>query len=726
MNGPRDDTRALSRRSIGAALLGCVALAGCGKDKAPGGPAPATSAAPSGAENRVRALDAAADQRDPKGFTEVDVAHLDPAVRRATARGLSRLRKSTAEPALLRLLTDRDPDTVAFSAYGLGGICNGAESTIVPALVARAASFASAAPDVDGRLAAASPRVDPTFAIARALGQCGSTSAEQALRGWLMANGPTSAAAALGLGDVATKRKLADESVVALLSAAEKGNGEALFPFSRTTVEGASTTRVRDVATGALARKGPTRVLAVRALGRTDAAAVPTLAAVLSRSREDTDVERAEAARALGRLGSEGQRALVAALPSLAPGKTPIALVGLVADPFGPLTTVLDELRPPVSSTTLDELSELPIPGDAPAPVLLRITRLRCAAAQLRADADFDDARLRACDPANGDLVTLARLAATARKALSDPKRRVVVAEAAASPSARVRARALELVGEHPELENAWALLAAGLAHAHGGTVSAAADALVKRRDLLQADGKGPPRAELVKAVTDALARPFGADETEVRLSLLEVATLIKDVTFTDQLAAQCGSPSAAVREKARRALTSLAKEDRAAACDAPLSTPAKELTARATGLTHIVLVTDAGELGLHIDRTGGAQSPAAATRLVELARSGFFKDMAVHRVVPGFVVQWGDKAGDGTGGADREPLRCETSPVPFGPLTVGVALAGRDTGSAQFFVTLSRVPHLDGAYTTIGYAEGDWAAVTEGDKIRDVRVSGP
>ena len=731
MNAPRDDTRALFGRSIGAALVSMLAASfGCGKGTSQGGPAPAASSTISGAESRVRALDAAADQRDPKGFTEVDVAHLDAAVRRSTARGLARLRRPSSAPSLFRLLVDRDPETVAFSAYGLGSICTGAESTIVPALVARAASFAAVASEVDARGGGGgnSVRLDPAFAIARALGQCGSSEAETALRGWLMANGPTASAAALGLGDVATKRKLADESVVALLGAAEKGNGEALFPFSRTTVEGASTTRVRDVATTVLGRKGVTRVLAVRALGRTDAAAVPTLAAVLARSREDTDVERAEAARALGRLGPEGQRALIAALPALAPGKTPIALVGLVADPFGPLTTVLDELRPPVSSSTLDELSELPIPSDAPAPVALRITRLRCAAAQLRADAEFDDARLRACDPAKGDLATLARLTVTARKTLSDPRRRAVIAEATVSPSARVRAQAYELVGEHPELENGWALLTAGLAHPSGGTVSAAADALAKRRDLLRGEGeaKGPSRVDLVKAVNDALARPFGPDETEVRLSLLELALLVKDVSFIARLVSQCASPAGAVREKARRALTVLGKEDLAAACDAPLKAPAKELATRTTGVTHIVLVTDAGELTLHVDRSGGAQAPAAAARLVELARGGFFKDMAVHRVVPGFVVQWGDKVGDGTGGADREPLRCETSPVPFGPLTIGVALAGRDTGSSQFFVTLSRVPHLDGAYTTIGSAQGDWAAVTEGDKIREVRVSGP
>jgi cyclophilin family peptidyl-prolyl cis-trans isomerase len=726
MNGPRDDTRALFGRSIGAALFvifggaavaGASLVGGCGKSSTTKAAAGAGSAAASGPEARVRALDLAADQRDLRGFTEVDLAHLDPAVRRAAARGLSRLRAPAALPSMLRLLADRDGETVAFAAYGLGAICAGNESSIVPPLVARAASFASVASEKR------SGHVEPAFAIARALGACGSESAELALRGWLLGQGPNAGAAALGLGDIATKRKLFDESIVALLGAAEKGNGDALFPFSRTTVEGASTVRVREVAEAALGRKGATRVLAVRALGRTDAAAVPALAAVLARSREDTDVERAEAARALGRLGGEGQRALLAALPSLAPGKTPIALVGLVADPFGPLTTLLDELRPPVAATALDDLADLPLPPDALPPVRLRIKRLRCAAAQLRADADVDDAKLRACDPDNGDLGTLARLTVVARRALSDPKRRAIVVDASTSSSALVRSRVLELIGAHPELENGWPLLAAGLAHAHPGTVSAAADALAKRRDLLHGDNKAAPRAEIVKAVADALARPFGADDTEVRLSLLELAGLIKEPALTKDAAAACASPSAAVREKTKRTLTALAKDELATACDAPLSAAAKELVAHEVVTGRILLVTDAGELTLRVD---GAATPTAAARLLDLAREGFFKDMAIHRVVPGFVVQFGDPAGDGTGGAHREPLRCETAPAPFEPLTIGVALAGRDTGSSQFFVTLSRVPHLDGAYTTIGTAEGDWAAVTEGDRIREVRVSGP
>ena len=90
---------------------------------------------------------------------------------------------------------------------------------------------------------------------------------------------------------------------------------------------------------------------------------------------------------------------------------------------------------------------------------------------------------------------------------------------------------------------------------------------------------------------------------------------------------------------------------------------------------------------------------------------------------MPGFVAQFGDPGGDGFGGPGREPLRCETTPRPFEPLSVGVALAGRDTGSSQLFVTLARSAHLDGEYAWVGRAAGDWDAVAEGDVIRKVRV---
>ena len=69
---------------------------------------------------------------------------------------------------------------------------------------------------------------------------------------------------------------------------------------------------------------------------------------------------------------------------------------------------------------------------------------------------------------------------------------------------------------------------------------------------------------------------------------------------------------------------------------------------------------------------------------------------------MPNFVIQAGDPRGDGEGGPGYT-IRDELSPLPFVRGTVGMALAGRDTGGSQFFITLSPQPHLDGQYTVFG-----------------------
>jgi peptidyl-prolyl cis-trans isomerase B (cyclophilin B) len=145
------------------------------------------------------------------------------------------------------------------------------------------------------------------------------------------------------------------------------------------------------------------------------------------------------------------------------------------------------------------------------------------------------------------------------------------------------------------------------------------------------------------------------------------------------------------------------------------------ELGRPAKGPTTLSFDTDVGALTMTLDP---ALAPVAVTRAIELARAGYYDGMVVHRVVPGFVTQFGAPQGDGFGGAPGKPaMRCETGPLSFVPLAVGVALAGRDTGSSQLFVTHARTPHLDGSYSVIGTATGEWAAFVDGDVIRKVTV---
>ena len=95
-------------------------------------------------------------------------------------------------------------------------------------------------------------------------------------------------------------------------------------------------------------------------------------------------------------------------------------------------------------------------------------------------------------------------------------------------------------------------------------------------------------------------------------------------------------------------------------------------------------------------------EAPLTTFNFMELARSGFFNGLRVHRLVPNFVAQVGDPRGDGEGGPGYS-IPDELSTLPFVRGTVGMALSWRDTGGSQFFITHSPQPHLDGRYTVFG-----------------------
>jgi cyclophilin family peptidyl-prolyl cis-trans isomerase len=117
--------------------------------------------------------------------------------------------------------------------------------------------------------------------------------------------------------------------------------------------------------------------------------------------------------------------------------------------------------------------------------------------------------------------------------------------------------------------------------------------------------------------------------------------------------------------------------------------------------------------------------APRTSAHFVGLAESGFYRQLTFHRVVPNFVIQGGDPRGDGEGGP-AETIRCETSARSFDEGVVGVALSGKDTGGSQFFVTLSRQPHLDGRYTAFGQVKRGLdvvRSILEGDVILDITV---
>ncbi len=117
--------------------------------------------------------------------------------------------------------------------------------------------------------------------------------------------------------------------------------------------------------------------------------------------------------------------------------------------------------------------------------------------------------------------------------------------------------------------------------------------------------------------------------------------------------------------------------------------------------------------------------APLTVLNFIELAKSGFYRGLVFHRVVPGFVVQGGDPRGDGWGGPPYR-IRCEYSDEPFFRGTVGIATSGRDTGGSQFFITLSPQPHLEARYTVFGRVTSGMEVVDQivrGDMIEEIII---
>ena len=109
--------------------------------------------------------------------------------------------------------------------------------------------------------------------------------------------------------------------------------------------------------------------------------------------------------------------------------------------------------------------------------------------------------------------------------------------------------------------------------------------------------------------------------------------------------------------------------------------------------------------------------APNTVANFAHLAETGFYNNLAFHRVIPGFMAQGGcphsgpqgNPAMAGTGGPDWQ-IDCETdtSKQPHRRGTLSMAHAGPNTGGSQFFITFVATPHLDGIHTVFGAIDED------------------
>ncbi|AEI68145.1 peptidylprolyl isomerase [Corallococcus macrosporus] len=274
-------------------------------------------------------------------------------------------------------------------------------------------------------------------------------------------------------------------------------------------------------------------------------------------------------------------------------------------------------------------------------------------------------------------------------------------------PDARVRLTALEAVSARPvpeaaapvrELIEGEDLVVAGAAAATAGVLEDAAalpgvEALAAR--VLQTPG------DLAEPVAGALVALQGA-------------------AAEPRLREWLQHPQANVRRVAAQALTRLTGQRvRSTRVALPAYTFRPPSAPARAGL---VFRTDKGDITVRLDVE---EAPLTSGNLHALARKGAFNGVTFHRVVPDFVAQGGDPRGDGEGGPGYS-IRCEMTRRPYRRGTVGMALAGKDTGGSQFFFTHAPQPHLDGRYTAFGEVVSGMDvvdALLEGDVIREVRA---
>jgi peptidyl-prolyl cis-trans isomerase A (cyclophilin A) len=77
------------------------------------------------------------------------------------------------------------------------------------------------------------------------------------------------------------------------------------------------------------------------------------------------------------------------------------------------------------------------------------------------------------------------------------------------------------------------------------------------------------------------------------------------------------------------------------------------------------------------------------------------------HRVIPGFMIQGGDPAGNGTGDPGYKFKNETSSDLKFDkPGRLAYANAGPDTNGSQFFITEVPYPSLNGGYTIFGQCD--------------------
>jgi cyclophilin family peptidyl-prolyl cis-trans isomerase/HEAT repeat protein len=696
--------------TIIAWVVAALAAAGCGGSRT-GAARDASQAALAGP---LAVIDDAEDRRTLTPELVRLASSKDAAVRARAVLAFGRIGGASAAPLVAPLLRDADGRVRDGAAFAAGLLGDAAAGELVPGMIDRLAEEQrpeglAALLDGLGRTAPAgeAPRIArlashgrPAVRAAslRALGLMGQ-------RGLEMRDDVVAMVAA-SLVDPEEPVRFMAAFALYRMAKPLPGPAAARDALARAVVDELSA-EVRAYAVKALARRGGLDAKALlRALGDADVLVAGTAASSIALAAPE-----ARCALAAAGLDAAAKRAIDD--PDLVDGTYAHVLRALLENAPG-----CPETRE-TASRLADALGKYPARTAGGA-------RIVCLA---RMAAGADDLALVACDPARpwaGKRLLARRLG----RGEATPEAGVtLLAEMVREPDARVATEALSSLAEIPGPISRAAILKA-LADDRIIVVEAALDALSVHPERYRREGPAAAPAvqadvlEAIEAVVDRFL-PFPHAHAPL-LSAAATLRALGDPAAEPVLARIAVDPRPVVRAAALEAYAaipgiSLPAKLPPLAPARPVSHDKKaELRAKAIRAT---VDTTRGAFIVELDP---ADAPATVGSFAELAESGFFENTEIHRVVPNFVVQAGDPTGTGMGDPGYS-LGCELTPLPYERGTLGMALSGKDTGGSQFFVTLSRQPHLDGNYTVFGrVVEGMDVldVIEEGDLIVRVRIA--
>ena len=680
----------------------------------------------------LRDLFAAADARTFTDALRVGLLMAEPATRAEATWALARLHAPERAADLRSALRDPAPSVRQAASFGLAALEADAPAGTESALLGALATEADAS---------------TRAALLSDLGRIATDTAQPALQAALTATTSLERTAAChGLGAIGLRGRAVDASLLRLVAAtasADPDSGARLaccYALSRLPAPADTDADTAAVVVDALARAARDPVSEVRLMAARAVVKYPsTPTAILMAFCADADWRvAAQGFRSLGRrsgVGSDGAYAVAlrAALDRLAPAPAlgPPPSTGRVASHLAAptahvLLVALEEAAGVATGVNVAPVAEealrrLSIPeatatradglAQCRAAKLVDLAYgwpqrvLRCGLGQVseveRSIASAEVLQATTGDPAaragfllrlyEGGAVQVREAVLTAAATLDQPITSRLLLRGLRDPDLGVVTSALEAVSAQP------------------ARLLAVADAPSPARPVAVPAVPAPPAeqpapstrlsSDARSALLAAYATLAATDELEGLQAWLDAVAAVRDPALASTVRLLAVNANVAVRRKAQETLDRL-NLPASAAPPAALSnalrpsefpTPGERLSAVLTlphGEVEIALLPD--------------EAPATVARFVALAERHFYDGLRFHRVVPAFVVQTGDPRADGYGGPGYAQ-RCEDNGVAYERGTVGMALAGRDTGGSQFFITQASEPHLDGRYTAFG-----------------------